>query len=89
MLVDIHKELHAEVNAPPKPSPELAVGALCLLNELHEDGEYDSVNAHLALSEYFLSRDSNQAQRIGHNILRQTAYIAESQERIHEDTFKR
>lgn len=85
MLVDIHRELHAEVQAPPKPSHELAVGALYLLNDLYEDSQYDSVNAHLALSEYFLGKDNSRAQRIGHNILRQTVYIAESQERMHEE----
>ena len=74
MCVDVHKDLHANIPPPPKPSPDLAVGALCLLNDMKEEGT-DQVSAHIELSEYFLSGNTHTARRIGDNLLRQTVYI--------------
>lgn len=80
MEVSLHKQLHAELLPPPRQTPDLALGAISLLNELRDDGYHTPVNVHLALAEYYFDRRDKLATRIGVNIMRQTGYIAESEE---------
>lgn len=77
LYVPAHRELHAQLPPPPKPNPEMAIGAVILLDELKNDGDTNPVDAHLALSEYFLQMDSALGGRIGHHILKQTGFIME------------
>ena len=77
LYVDVHKELHAELPPPPKPSPELAMGAIVLLDEMRNEGHTDPIDVHMALSEHFLGQDSNLSQRIGHHILHQAVFVQE------------
>lgn len=74
---EAHQELHASVPAPPRPSPDIAIRCISLLDEIRDSGLIDPVNIHLALSEELLQSRDRVATRIGYNILRQTAYIAE------------
>lgn len=80
MEVGTHSELHANLPPPPRQTPDLALGAISLLNELRDDGYHTPVNVHLALAEYYFDRRDKLATRIGVNIMRQTGYIAESEE---------
>jgi len=80
MDVQIHKDLHAEVPPPPKPSPRLIYGAIGVLSTLDT---FEPVNTVLTLSEHFLELDSNLAHRIGHNLLHQAGYIQLSEDIIH------
>lgn len=77
MFIPVHKELHANLNAPPKPSPELTIGALSVLRELRDEGFTEPVGVHMALAEYMLGQDTNLGKRIGHHILHQAGYVKE------------
>lgn len=72
MDIQIHKDLHAEVPPPPKPSARLIYGALGALAQLDPQNPMDVT---LGLSEHFLGVDSNLAHRIGHNLLQQATYL--------------
>lgn len=73
---DVHKDLHAELCPPPKPTPELICGMLLVLNEL-ETVPRPQVDATLALSEFCLERDDRTAQRLGHHLLNQVGFLIE------------
>lgn len=77
LYAPIHRDLHAELRPPPKPSPEMAMGAILLLDELRDAQQTDPVNVHLALSEHFLEQDSTLAGRIGHHLLMQAGFVRE------------
>jgi len=77
LYIPVHKELHDKMKPPPKPSPELAMGAVCLLNEMQAEGFTEPIDVHMALSEHFLSQDNNLSQRIGHHILHQAGFVKE------------
>jgi len=83
MDVGVHKELHANVPPPPRPSPDIAIGAVCLLDELKESDTKDPVLVHMTLAEHLLTQDNKLAHRIGRNILLQTGYIGEGYEAQH------
>lgn len=75
MYISAHKELHAEMHPPPKPSPELAMGAIVLLDEMRNAGFTEPVDVHLALAEDFLGKDNILAKRIGHHMLHQAGFL--------------
>ena len=77
MELQVHRDLHAEVPPPPKPSARLIYGAIGALSTLDT---FEPVNTVLTLSEHFLSIDNNLAHRIGHNLLMQAGYIQRSEE---------
>lgn len=77
LYIPPHNSLHANVPPPPKPSPELAINAITLLDNLRGRGMTNPVDVHLAMAEHFLGQDNHLAQRIGHNLIKQTGYIIE------------
>ena len=76
--IAIHKNLHAELSTPPRPRPDIAIGALCVLEDIAEQGITDPVVAHLYLTEHLLESRDRLANRIGRHILLQTGYIQEA-----------
>lgn len=70
------ESLHANVEAPPKPGPQLELGALAVLRELDRDTSHvDAIN-HLV--DYFDSLKADDAfvgRRIADNLSRQLLYI--------------
>lgn len=79
ILDSTHQELHADLLPPPRPTPDMALGAISLLNELRDDGYHTPVNVHLALAEYMFNRREHKATKLGIHIMRQVGYIAESE----------
>ena len=68
---------HARMSPPPKPSPEMAIGAMGVLRELRDEGFTEPIGVHMALAEHFLGQDSNLSKRLGHHILHQAGYVKE------------
>lgn len=77
LSVPIHNQLHAELSPPPKPSPELAIGAILMLDDMRQEGLIEPVDVHLALADHFLEQDNGLAKRIGHHMLHQAGFIKE------------
>ena len=77
MYVGVHKELHANVQPPPKPNQRLILGALACLDDLPGSTLAHPPQAVLALTEHFLEQDDRLAQRLGHSLLEQASYIQE------------
>lgn len=73
----VHRKLHIEVPPPPKPNSRLILGALAMLDELPNSTLAKPPETVLALSEHFLDQDDRLAQRLGHHLLNQSAYIQE------------
>jgi len=77
LYIPVHNELHARMSPPPKPSPEMAIGAIGVLRELRDEGFTEPIGVHMALAEHFLGQDSNLSKRLGHHILHQAGYVKE------------
>jgi len=77
MYVGTHRELHANLAPPPKPNSRIILGSLAMLNELSFKTLSDPRQTVLALTEHMLEKDDRSAQRIGHHLLKQLAFIEE------------
>lgn len=77
MYHPVHRELHAELQPPPRPNSNLILGALSLLDDLPSRTLRNPAETVLALSEHFLEQDNNLSQRLGHHLLKQSAFITE------------
>lgn len=71
----VHQDLHAELPVLPRPRPDIAIGALCLLEDLTDQNVTDPVLSHLYLAEHLLGSRDRLAHRIGRHIILQTGYI--------------
>lgn len=77
MWVPIHKDLHAEVQAPPKPNARVLAQSLHYLDSLPEVVTNDPVRCIGELAEYLYTRTDKLAERIGENLAKQLVYIQE------------
>lgn len=77
MYEQVHRDLHADMPPPPRPNSAQILGALGMLDRLSSQTLSRPPETVLALSEHFLLQDDSTAQRIGHHLLRQSAWIAE------------
>ncbi len=69
---DWHKELHASLKQPHKPTPDLMAGALVRLAQTDLITPLDGL---YVVSEYMLERDTKLSVRIGEHLLEQAAYL--------------
>lgn len=77
MYLQPHRELHANVQPPPKPNQRLLLATAELLDNLPNSTLANPPQVVLAVAEDMLGRDDKLAQRIGHNLLEQSGYIEE------------
>lgn len=67
-----HKELHANIPPPPKPTVELMSGALIRLSETDLILPLDGL---FAVSGYMFERDTRLSVKIGEHLIRQAGYL--------------
>lgn len=67
-----HKELHANMGQPRKPTPELMIGALSILSQADL---IDPLDGLYAVSEFMLERDTRLSVRIGEHLLEQAVFL--------------
>ena len=79
MFRPVHKDLHAECLPPPKPTREIILGTLAMLDDLKPQILHQPTEVTLAMAEFMLGREENIAHRIGHNLLQQHIYIQDGQ----------
>jgi hypothetical protein len=77
MYQDVHRQLHAALDPPPKPNSRIILGSLAMLNELSFRTLSDPRQTTMALAEHLLENEESKAQRIGHHIVKQLAFIEE------------
>lgn len=75
MEVGIHKELHANIEPPVKPTARVVDASLCYLDSLPDRVLNNPLRAVEALSEFLYSRTDRVAERIGENLAKQLIYL--------------
>ena len=75
--IEVHKELHADIPPPPKPSGRLILGALAMLDELPTRILADPPQAIGYLHDHWSRMHDQRANRIAENIGQQLVYIEE------------
>lgn len=77
ILVPVHKELHANIDAPPKPDRDLIIGSLEMLDDLPQSVVTNPLETVNTYAEWLLARQAKLAGRIGANLMRQIPYLEE------------
>ena len=72
MWEEVHSDLHAELDPPPKPSKQQMLGAISLLNTL--DYKNNQLNSIDILAWHFAEQDDRTAQSIGKHLHHQLGH---------------
>lgn len=75
LYLDTHRELHANIDAPPKPNTQTILGALAMLDDLPQNIISNPPECIATLAEYYGSLRQNTATRLAKNLNRQLGYI--------------
>lgn len=75
LLIPEHRELHANIDAPPKPDRRLIISSLEFLDDLPASTLTNEPETIAAYSEHLFAQRNGLATRIGKNLVRQLVYI--------------